>query len=65
MNEMDMELDDALAVLTEIATGDEERKAICLVKDSLYGLRREADAYRGLYESAQKRLTRFREGAAN
>lgn len=60
----EMELEDALAILTEIATGDEERRAICLVKESVYGLRDEAEAYRGLYESARKRLTRFREAPA-
>lgn len=66
-----MELDDALMILTEIATGDDERQAICLVKESLYGLQDEAAAnarvaetYRHLYEDAQKRMTRLREHAA-
>lgn len=59
----EMELDDALMILTEVATGDEERRAICLVKESVYGLQNDAEAYRHLYESALKRLTRYRERA--
>lgn len=66
-----MELDDALMILTEIATGADERQAICLVKESVYGLQNEAAAnarvaetYRHLYEDAQKRMMRLRERAA-
>ena len=66
-----MELDDALMILTEIATGADERQAICLVKESVYGLQDEAAAnarvaetYRHLYEDAQKRMMRLRARAA-
>ena len=59
-----MELDDALMILTEIATGTEEREAICLVKESIYGLQYEADTYRHMYEGVQKRIVMYRDMAS-
>lgn len=59
-----MELDEALAILSEIAMGVKEREAFTVVKSSVIGLLDDIEAYRSLYEGAVKRLERFRDVAA-
>lgn len=67
----EIELEDALSIVTELARTDEERMAVFAIKESVAGLqtelndtRRQAETYRHLFEGIQKRLTRFRDVAA-
>lgn len=56
-----MELDEALKILSEIAEGDKEREAFVTVKASVVGLLNDCEAYRSLFEGAQKRLVQYRD----
>lgn len=58
-----MELDEAMAILSEIATGDREREAFEVVRRSLVGLMDASETYRSLYEGAEKRIIRYRDVA--
>lgn len=59
-----MELDEALSIISEIATGDNERRAFLHIKDSIVGLINDLESYRSLYESATKKMERFRDIAS-
>ena len=56
-----MEIDEALNIISEIATGDKEQEAYKVVKETILSLCYHSDTYRHLYEDSQKRLTRLRD----
>lgn len=56
-----MEVDQALAIISEIATGDKEREAFLCIKEAMIGLLNDCDTYRSMYEGIQKRITHLRD----
>lgn len=61
---MKMEIDEAVAIIREIATGDRESEAIDVIARTIVGLIDATETYRSLYEGAEKRIMRYRDIAS-
>lgn len=59
-----MDIEKAVAIIDEIAEGDQEKEAVKVIKDGIAELIENANRYRALYEGAVKKIERYRDVAS-